>query len=292
MSIDEDYCEPIILKTAFDGNYIQYESKGGKGKNLSIKRYLKMIKPYLSDLINNHKTRGLVRYHSADKSWQEETSSEWKIQLTMAINFISSKDSDETRTMHTKSNNVEIVIGSETNEIIMELFKSVLQKYQEGLEESMRGSEFVCDSVDVLHYNLNKVGLSRGGSYVDSPKWVKNKRATINPQNKKDDRCFQYAVTVALNYEQIKDHPERMSKIKPFIDKSDRKEIDFPSQGNDSKKFESNNKSIALNILYVSYNTEKIRHAYKSKYNLTRENQVILLMITDCEKSHYHKWYY
>ena len=197
MPIDEDYYEPIILKTAFDGNYIQYESKGGKGKNLSIKRYLKMIKPYLSDLINNHKTRGLVRYHSGDKSWQEETSSEWKIQLTMAINFISSKDSDETRTMHTKSNNVEIVIGSETNEIIMELFKSVLQKYQEGLEESMRGSEFVCDSVDVLHYNLNKVGLSRGGSYIDSPKWVKNKRATINPQNKKDDRCFQYAVTVA-----------------------------------------------------------------------------------------------
>ena len=131
----------------------------------------------------------------------------------MAINFISSKDSDETRTMHTKSNNVEIMIGSETNEIIMELFKSFLQKYQEGLEESMRGSEFVYDSVDVLYYNLNKVSLSRGGSYIDSPKWVKNKRATINPKNKKDGRYFQYAVTVALNHEQIKDHPERISKI-------------------------------------------------------------------------------
>ena len=53
------------------------------------------------------------------------------------------------------------------------------------------------------------------------------------------------------------------------------------------KKFESNNKSIALNILYVPHNTEKIRHAYTSKYNLTRENQVILLMITGGEK-----WYY
>ena len=201
----------------------------------------------------------------------------------MAINFISSKDSDETRTMHTKSNNVEIMIGSETNEIIMELFKSFLQKYQEGLEESMRGSEFVYDSVDVLYYNLNKVSLSRGGSYIDSPKWVKNKRATINPKNKKDGRYFQYAVTVALNHEQIKDHPERISKIKAFIDKYDWKEIDFPSQGKDWKKFESNNKSVALNILYVPHNTEKIRHAYKSKYNLTRENQVILLMITDKE---------
>ena len=71
-----------------------------------------MIKPYLSDIINNHKTRGLVRYHSGNKSWLEETSNEWKLQLTMTINFVSSKDSDETRTMRTKSNNIEIMIGS------------------------------------------------------------------------------------------------------------------------------------------------------------------------------------
>ena len=74
----------------------------------------------------------------------------------------------------------------------------------------MRRSEFVYDSVDVLYYNLSKVTLSRGRSYIDSPKWLRNKKATINPKNKKDDRCFQYAVTVALNYEQIKDHPERI----------------------------------------------------------------------------------
>ena len=81
----------------------------------------------------------------------------------MASNCTSSKDSDKTRTMHTKSNNAEIMISSETNEIIMKLFKSFLEKYQEGLEESMRGSEFVYDSLDVLFYNLNKVSLSRGG---------------------------------------------------------------------------------------------------------------------------------
>ena len=94
----------------------------------------------------------------------------------MAINFISSEDSDETRTIHTKSNNVEIMVGSETNEIIIDLFRSFLQKYQEGLEEPMRGSEFVYDCVDVLYYNLNKVSLRRGGSYKDSPKWLKNKK--------------------------------------------------------------------------------------------------------------------
>ena len=82
----------------------------------------------------------------------------------MAINSISSKDSDETRTMHTKSNNVEIMMGSETDETIEDLFGSYLQKYQERLEESMRGSEFVYDSVDALYYDLNKVSLSRGRS--------------------------------------------------------------------------------------------------------------------------------
>ena len=134
MSIDEDYYKPIIAKSAFDGSYIQYESKGDKGKNLSIKKYLKIIKPYLIDKINEHKTHGLVRYHSDNKSWLEETYSEWKIQLTMAINFISSKDYYETRTMNTKSNNVEIMIGSETDEIIEDLFESFFQN-QEGLEE-------------------------------------------------------------------------------------------------------------------------------------------------------------
>ena len=201
----------------------------------------------------------------------------------MAINFISSKDSDETRTMHTKSNNVEIMMGSETNKIIEDLFEPFLQKYQEVLEESMRGSEFSYDSVDTLYYDLKKVSLSRGGSYIDSPKWLKNKNSTINQKNN-DDKCFQYALTVALNYGKIKNDPKRISKFKPFIDQYNWKEIDFPSHSKDWKKFESNNKSIALNILYVSHNTEKIRHAYKSKCNLTRENQIILLMITDGEK--------
>ena len=108
--------------------------------------------------------------------------------------------------MHTESNNVEIMMGGETDEVIEDLFESFLQKYQEGLEESMRGSDFAYDSIDALYYNLNKVSLSRGGSYIDSPKLLKNKKATINPENN-DDNCFQYALTVALNYEKIKKGP-------------------------------------------------------------------------------------
>ena len=77
--------------------------------------------------------------------------------------------------MHTKSNNVEIMMGSETDHIIDEHFEFLLQRYQEGLEESMRGSEFVFTNVDLLHYHIQRLSLNRGGSYVNFPKWLNNK---------------------------------------------------------------------------------------------------------------------
>ena len=204
----------------------------------------------------------------------------------MSINFISSKDSDETCTRHAKSNNIEIVMGNETDEIIKELFKFFLHKYQVGLEEWMKGSDFVFDIVDILLYKLHKISLNRGGSYIDSPEWLKNKKATINPKNK-DDQCFQYSLTVALNYQNIKKDPQRISKIKPFIDQYNWKEISCLSHQKDWEKFEWNNKPIALNILYVPHDTEEIRHVYMSKCNTKLENQVIFLMISDGEKWHY-----
>ena len=118
-----------------------------------------------------------------------------KLKVTMQINFISSKDSEETRTMNTKSSNIGIIMGNETDEIIKKLFDSLLQKYQDGLEESIRGNEFIRYSVGLLYYYLQKIGFKRGGSYIDSPEWLKNKRATINPKNN-DDSCFQYALKV------------------------------------------------------------------------------------------------
>ena len=129
-----------------------------------------MIRPYLRHIINDHKTRGDWRIHSGNTIIKHKTQGEWKIHLTIVINFISSKpDSNETRTMHTKSDNIEITMGSDTNEIIEELFKSLLKRYQEG-------SVFIFDSFDALYYDLNKISLSKGGSCIDSPEWLKNKK--------------------------------------------------------------------------------------------------------------------
>ena len=209
-----------------------------------------------------------------------------KVQLITEISFISLKSgSDETRIMYTRSDNEELMNDSDTDEIIKGLFESFLQKYEENLQEKMKGLDFEFDGVNFLYYDFNKISINRGESYIDSPKWLKDKKSTINPKNN-DYKCFQYAVTLALNLDKINKHPQRISKIKPFIDQYNWKDIDFPATSKDWKKFELNNE-IALNILYVPHNTRKIHVAYKSKHNLTRENQIILLMITDGEKWHY-----
>ena len=104
--------------------------------------------------------------------------------------------------MNTKIYIIEIMIDNETDEIIEKLFESHLQRYQKDLEEKMRGSEFVFDSVDLLYDNLYKISLNRGRSYIDSLKWLKNKKVTIN-----------HALTAPLNYQNIKNNPERISKI-------------------------------------------------------------------------------
>ena len=149
----------------------------------------------------------------------------------------------------------------------------------------MKGSDFEFDGVDFLYYDFNKISLNRGGSYIDFPKSMKNKKSTINPKNN-DYKCFQYVVTLALNLDKINSHPEKISKIKAFMKQYNWKEIDFPSTSKDWKKSELNNE-IALNILYVPHNTKKIQVAYKSKHNLTPEKQKNLLMISNGENSHY-----
>ena len=204
----------------------------------------------------------------------------------MKIKFVSSLDDDEFHEMYTKSDNVEIMSGTETSDAINKLFKSVFRRYQEGLQTKMRESSFTFERVDLLNYHLHKISLNRGGSYIDSPEWLKNKGVTINPKND-DDECFKYALTVALTHEEIRNNPQRITKIKYFINTYNWKDIKFLSHSNDWEKFEQNNKTIAFNIFFGPYNTKQIRPAYISKYNYKRDNQVVLLMITDNEKWHY-----
>ena len=153
---------------------------------MSARQYLNKITQHLYDLINDHRIARRV----------------WKIQINMHVNFISSRDTGETRIYYVWSDNVSIMQGEDTNAIIREIFRSFLHNYQQELK-MIKGSDFVFESVDLLDYKLHRVRLNRGGSYIKSPEWLENKKATINPKNKNDDECLWWSTISALNYNNI-----------------------------------------------------------------------------------------
>ena len=239
-----DY-EPVLIKSGFDNNYLEYISSGND--SLSFNEYLELIKPYLYDLINVHKAKG-----------------EWKLQLSDKISFISQKpNSNEIRVMFTRSTPEEFMIGSETEEVAEKLIMTIVQKYQDNSQNKMKGSDFMFNGINYLYYDLNRITISKGGPYIKSPKWLKDKKCTINQKNN-DNKCFQYATTLALNFNNIKKDPQRISKIKPFIDNYNWNDFNLSAAKKDWNEFEVSNKNVVLNILYVPYNTKKIEIAYKS----------------------------
>ena len=127
-----DY-EPILVKTGFNNNYLEYMSNGNN--SLSFNEYLKLIKLYLYDLINVYKAKG-----------------EWKLHLSAEISFVSQKpDSNEIRIMYTRSTPEEIIIGCETEEVAENLIMQLLQKYQDNLQNKMKGSDFIFNGANYLY---------------------------------------------------------------------------------------------------------------------------------------------
>ena len=105
------------------------------------------------------------------------------------------------------------MINDEADEVIKETFDSLKNRYQNNLE-SMKSSGFVFHYGHfIMYYRCHKINPNPGGSYIDSLNWLKNENATINPIIKKDNKCFQYTITIALNFEQTKKDPTRMKKL-------------------------------------------------------------------------------
>ena len=117
-----------------------------------------------------------------------------------------------------------------------------------------------------------------------SSEWLRSKKESIT----NEDNCFQNALNDSLDYQRIKKDPQRISKLKPYINQYNWKDIKFPSDKEDWKKFEQNNKEIALNVLFVPHNKKEIELAYTSKYNYKSKKQLILLLITDDD----NRWHY
>ena len=232
-----------------------------------------MIRPYLRDLIDDHKpttesynedNNNNNNINDSDRDSDSDNDSdraEWKMQN----NCISTKSFEETYTIYTKGEPTEIFMGRNTNDVIDRLFNTFLQRFQQAIKTSIEGSIFTHESVRLL-YNV--------GLYIMSPNWIVNKKATINPKNERGNKFFQWSIILGLNYNKIKE--KGLKKILKFK----RIDTDFSPYQRDWEEFEQDNTLIALNVLFVSYNSEKVKLAYKLNYN-KHKNQVILLMIND-----------
>ena len=165
---------------------------------------------------------------------------------------ISTKNLEETCTIYSKREPVEIIMGSHREDVIDKRFNTLLQRLQHVQETSNdKGSEFIPESVELLYYHFQKIDIRRAESYIMSPDWIASKKATINPKNEKDNKCFQWSIIAGLNYNKIKE--KELKKLLKFR----RVDTDFSSYQRDWEEFEQNNTSIALNVLFVSYNSDK-----------------------------------
>ena len=150
----DDYYEPVLVKSSFNGNYEYYEIRGDKDKKLSARQYLYMISPELTKLINKRKNNN---------------SNEQKVQLSMGINFMNINDKEKSRTFHVKSDNAEITQATDTSDVINELIDSFFPQYQREEQVLRAGSDYIFDSVDILRIHFPNIRLRRGRSYIKSP---------------------------------------------------------------------------------------------------------------------------
>ena len=135
--------------------------------------------------------------------------------------------------MHPKSKRVEVYMGSDTENVINTLFNTLLQNFQLIQETSNeRGREFIPDSVELLYYHFQRIHIKRAELYIMSPDWIASKKATINPKNEKDNKCFQWSVIAGLNYNIIKEkESKKLLKFK-------RVDTDFSSHHSYWESFE------------------------------------------------------
>ena len=177
----------------------------------------------------------------------------------------------------------EFFEGSDINDLIQRMLA-----YIETQVENPRkpGSGFTLDKIMHLFINFHRRVLTRGGSYIELPKWIKSKKAVINPQ-KKYEEYFKWAVIAALHHEEIKKDHQRMSRLRPYEKQYNWKGLEFPVSVKKIDKFEKNNPGIAVYVLFSNNKNQNIYTARRSECNVKCKNQVNLLMLVDGEKRHY-----
>ena len=198
-----------------------------------------------------------------------------KIQLVIAIGLIHLSKNDIV-TFYVKSKNVICTPADNSSDILHELASSLLKYYNEKLLLCRTVNIYVFYSVNELSIHFHSLDLSRTGTYIPSPKWLEDKKATINLKNP-NNYSFAYAATIAIDHTELGSHLDGISsKLIEYTSKLDWNGINLPADSSDYKSFERNNNHIALNIFFVPFNKQDIKPEYVSKHNFTRKVQISL----------------
>ena len=273
----DDYYKPILSKESFDGNYQMYSCRGDKDKTMYITEYLDKIRSYLFALID-----------------EKENSSSQKIQLVISINLIHLTKSGRI-TFYVKSKNIVSHPSDKSEDILYQLYDSLLKYFNDKLMICRADSSYVFESIEVFDKYFHKIDLKRGSSYIPSPTWLQFRKAIVNPKYKNDNYCFAYAITIAIYHNEIGKNLNRISnKLLDCTDKLNWNRIDFPASTPDYKRFQKLNEDIALNV--IPFNKEDndngietidVEQEYISNFNFTRKKQVVLLKISNGKKRHF-----
>ena len=203
------------------------------------------------------------------------------IKLDIGINMV--HISKQKRMTHfPKSDNVICLPSSDANKLINQLLTSLHEKYEQDLTISHASSSFSYERVEELSIHFNKLDLKRGASFIEIPKWLKSKKATVNPKNEQYVYCFMHAVTIVLFHKELGTNPERITKNPiAYAQVYNWHDIDFAASHEDYAMFEKLNEDVALNVLYVPFDEVNILPEYISKCNFNTKKQVTLLKVTD-----------
>ena len=189
----DNYYQPILAMFLFNSSYQRYHFRGYPNRNMSVITYFDKTVPYLRALIDKNKL------------FQQ------KIQIDIDINMV--HISEQKKITHfSRSDNVISLPLSNTSDIINQLLASLYEKYQQDLRSSHASSNFTYESVEECNIHFNKRDLRRSATYIESPKRLKNKKATINPKNTKDVYCLIYAATTPLHRDKLESNPEPISE--------------------------------------------------------------------------------
>ena len=262
----------IKISGSFHDGYVLHRSKG-----VDIEKGVVTIEDYLNKKVKRHILKLMKD--------SVKTGDSCKFQLNLGVEFMSTKDPNDIIKKPIWSENQVIMEGTNLDEVYEDLYESLLQQF-EIVQSKLNKSNYVFHRIYEMTYHYHKVDLVRGSSYIGLPDWVKEKHCCINPKNLNDDKCFQYAVVAVLHHPEIANHPERIGNLEPFINRYNWAGITYPTQSNQWSNFEKQNPTIALNILYIE-GEKRVRQAFISKYNSTREKHVDLLIVQDNMKTHY-----